>query len=119
MEETPFLQTTQGVAGGPKERVENFIVGLLNLFRPTCFGHRSEAFDDSTFDEWVNLAEAPALQASLRLYREVEQLGFKIVLITGRIEPQRNVTEKNLVYAGYSNWERLFLRGRADSGKQP
>lgn len=90
--------------------MENLIVGLSSLISLYCFERRAEAFDERTFNEWVDLAEAPALPASLRLYREFEQLGFKMVLLTGRSEPQRNVTEKNLVYAGYSNWERLLLR---------
>ena len=56
------------------------------------------------------MAEAPALPASLKLYKEVEQLGFTIFLLTGRAEAQRNATVKNLLFAGYSNWERLILR---------
>mgnify|MGYP004711287343 CR=1 FL=1 len=73
-------------------------------------GHRSETFDENSFDGWVDLSEAPALPASLRLYKELEQLGFKISFLTGRTEFQRSATSKNLDYAGYSNWERLILR---------
>lgn len=80
-------------------------------------GFGSEIFDENSFNAWVDLAEAPALPASLRLYRELELLGFKIILLTGRNEFQREVTVKNLDYAGYSNWERLFLRGPSDQGK--
>lgn len=58
----------------------------------------------------MDLAEAPALPASLRLYKELEELGFTIILLTGRDESQRNATETNLLYSGYSNWERLILR---------
>lgn len=58
----------------------------------------------------MDLAEAPALTASLALYKEIQQLGFKIFLLTGRSEHQRSVTETNLKLAGYSNWERLILR---------
>ena len=71
---------------------------------------RLESFNETAFDEWVNLAKAPALPASLSLYKELQELGFKIVLLTGRGEYQRNATEKNLLFAGFSNWERLFLR---------
>ncbi|KAI8553689.1 hypothetical protein RHMOL_Rhmol05G0036100 [Rhododendron molle] len=65
---------------------------------------------------WI-LAEAPALPASLKLYKEVQQLGFTIFLLTGRGESQRNITVKNLQYAGYSNWTRLILRQESDLGK--
>lgn len=61
----------------------------------------------------MDLAEAPALPASLSLYKELKQLGFKIFLLTGRSEYQRNVTEKNLLYAGFTDWERLILRYQA------
>ncbi|KAK2989591.1 hypothetical protein RJ640_027365 [Escallonia rubra] len=77
----------------------------------------SEIFNSNTYNEWVDLAEAPALPASLRFYKELQELGVTIFLLTGRDEFQRNDTVKNLVYAGYSNWERLFLRGPSDEGK--
>lgn len=56
------------------------------------------------------MAKDPALPASLTLYKEIQQLGFKIFLLTGRSEAQRNATETNLKQAGYSSWERLILR---------
>lgn len=37
-------------------------------------------------------------------------MGFKIILLTGRTEYHRNATAKNLVYAGFNDWERLILR---------
>ncbi|CAI9100478.1 OLC1v1037591C1 [Oldenlandia corymbosa var. corymbosa] len=90
---------------------------LTNLPYYADHGFGSEIFDEESFNAWVDLAEAPALPASLRLYRELQQLGFTIVLLTGRDESQREATGKNLYYAGYSNWERLFLRGPSDKGK--
>ncbi|KAE9448731.1 hypothetical protein C3L33_19384, partial [Rhododendron williamsianum] len=78
--------------------------------------NKLEEFNQTSWDEWVDLAEAPALPASLKLYKEVQQLGFTIFLLTGREESQRNVTVKNLKDVGYSNWKRLILRGESDSG---
>ncbi|XP_023897045.2 acid phosphatase 1 isoform X1 [Quercus suber] len=86
---------------------------LSNLPYYQLHGFGSETFDEESFDSWVDLAEAPALPASLSLYKELKQLGFKIFLLTGRSEYQRNVTEKNLLYAGFTNWERLILRYQA------
>ncbi|KAK3436365.1 hypothetical protein EUGRSUZ_C00961, partial [Eucalyptus grandis] len=77
----------------------------------------SEVFDENSFDGWVDLAEAPALPSSFSLYKELQQLGFTIFLLTGRSEHQRNVTETNLLYAGYSDWKRLILRNATDQGK--
>lgn len=74
------------------------------------FDPRTEIFNETSFDEWVNLAKAPALPASLSLYKELQELGFKKFLLTGRSEHQRSATEANLLFAGYHNWERLILR---------
>lgn len=71
---------------------------------------RSEVFDEETYNEWANLADAPAISASLILYNELKRLGFKLILLTGRTEVQRNATAKNLLLAGYDGWERLILR---------
>jgi predicted secreted acid phosphatase len=38
--------------------------------------------------------------------------------ITGRPEPQRDATERNLRAQGYESWQQLFLR-QPDQGSQP
>ncbi|KAH7572208.1 hypothetical protein JRO89_XS04G0219900 [Xanthoceras sorbifolium] len=88
-----------------------------DVFEWTNSFWRSEVFDENSFNDWVDLAEAPALPASLNLYNELKQLGFKIFLLTGRSEYQRNATEKNLLFSGYSGWEKLILRSHLDQGK--
>ncbi|XP_021894859.1 acid phosphatase 1 [Carica papaya] len=91
---------------------------LSNLPYYELHGFGSETFNETSFYEWVDLAEAPALQHSLELYKELKQMGFKIILLTGRTEYHRNATAKNLVYAGFNDWERLILRGLTDEGKE-
>ncbi|XP_074568154.1 acid phosphatase 1-like [Curcuma longa] len=90
---------------------------LSNVPYYAVHGFGSEAFNETSFDEWVDLARAPALPASLRLYDRLLGLGFQIVLLTGRSEIQRNATEKNLLLAGYHSWERIILRQASDFGK--
>lgn len=91
--------------------VKYWIVSCLKLENSkACISVRSEVFNETSFDDWVDLAVAPAIPASLRLYEELIGLGFQIVLLTGRSENQRNVTETNLLFAGYHSWERLILR---------
>lgn len=90
---------------------------LSNVPYYAAHGFGSEIFDESSFDEWVDMAEAPAITPSLRLYKELQELGFTIFLLTGRGEYQRHATERNLMYAGYTNWEKLILRGLSDKGK--
>ncbi|KAL6006050.1 hypothetical protein ACLOJK_040095 [Asimina triloba] len=78
---------------------------------------RAEGTNETAFDEWVELAKAPALPASLSLYEELRNLGFRFVLLTGRNEYQRNATIENLLDAGYSSWERLILRGASEESE--
>lgn len=95
--------------------VDETLLSNLPYYEGAGFG--SEVFNESSFDEWVDLAKAPALPASLKLYKELQGLGFAMILLTGRSEAQRNVTEKNLLLTGYTNWERLLLRETSDIGK--
>ncbi|KQK17990.1 acid phosphatase 1 isoform X2 [Brachypodium distachyon] len=76
-----------------------------------------QEFNETSFDEWVDVAKAPALPSSLKLYNELKGLGFHIILLTGRSELQRNATEDNLLFAGYHSWEKLILRQPSDIGK--
>uniref|UniRef100_A0A0E0HSI9 Acid phosphatase n=1 Tax=Oryza nivara TaxID=4536 RepID=A0A0E0HSI9_ORYNI len=80
-------------------------------------GWGSLEFNETSFDEWVDVAKAPALPASLKLYNEFQGLGIHIILLTGRSEFQRNATQVNLLFAGYHSWEKLILRQSPDIGK--
>ncbi|XP_020593397.1 acid phosphatase 1-like [Phalaenopsis equestris] len=107
------------IAGDGKDAwifdIDETLLSNLPYYRDVGFG--SEIFNETSFDEWVDSAKAPFLPASLKLYKELQRLGFTLVLLTGRDEAQRNATEKNLLFAGYRNWERLILREASDVGK--
>ncbi|XP_031478896.1 acid phosphatase 1-like [Nymphaea colorata] len=90
---------------------------LSNLPYYAANGFGSEAFNEATFDEWADEGIAPALPESLKLYKVLKSLGFELFLLTGRSEPQRNVTVSNLLFAGYDSWNRLILRAKEDQGK--
>lgn len=66
---------------------------------------------------WLLRIKAPPLQASLTLYKKLQQLGFTIFILTGRPETLRNITEEILLNAGYNNWKSLILRGPSDLNK--
>ncbi|XP_008798586.1 acid phosphatase 1-like [Phoenix dactylifera] len=118
-ESLAFAQTVQVVGDGKDVWIFDVDETLLsNLPYYAVNGYGSEDFNETTFDEWVNLAKAPALPASLRLYEELLGLGFQVVLLTGRVEAQRNVTAENLSFAGYHSWNRLILREDSDIGKK-
>ncbi|KAL1210655.1 Acid phosphatase 1 [Cardamine amara subsp. amara] len=90
---------------------------LSNIEYYKAHGYGSEPYDNTKFNEWVVQGKAPGFGASLRLYKALKKLGFTIILLTGRDESQRSITEKNLRDAGYFGWNRLLLRGHEDQGK--
>ncbi|KAL9997809.1 putative Acid phosphatase [Helianthus debilis subsp. tardiflorus] len=90
---------------------------LSNLPYYGQHGYGSELFDNIQFDKWVLEGVAQAIKPSLKLYKEVQRLGFKIFLLTGRTENKREITINNLIMAGFENWDRLILRGEEDHGK--
>lgn len=84
---------------------------FISFFLCSNYGNISlEIFDPVEFDKWVEKALAPAIEPSLKLYKEILGLGFKVFLLTGRSEKQRIVTEENLIKAGFQNWDKLILR---------
>uniref|UniRef100_A0A453QLN2 Acid phosphatase 1 n=1 Tax=Aegilops tauschii subsp. strangulata TaxID=200361 RepID=A0A453QLN2_AEGTS len=90
---------------------------LSNLPYYAQHGYRLELFDHREFDRWVETGEAPAIPSSLRLYREVRDLGFKTFLLTGRTEAHEAVTVDNLRRQGFHHWDKLILRAAADREK--
>ncbi|KAG9456498.1 hypothetical protein H6P81_001006 [Aristolochia fimbriata] len=94
--------------------IDETLLSNLPYYEDHQFG--GELFNETAFNEWAYQGRAPPLPASLKLYNELLQLGFQIVLLTGRAEDQRNSTVDNLLFAGYSSWERLILRGEGDLG---
>nr|ADE77538.1 unknown [Picea sitchensis] len=96
--------------------VDETLISTLPYFAAHQFGGEVIAEDDFNV-KWLDRAVAPALPASHKLYARLLELGFKIFLLTGRRHCQRNVTERNLVRAGYHSWEALFLREPEDRAK--
>lgn len=89
---------------------------LSNLPYYAHHGFGVEPYNATSFDEWVMEGRAPALPASLELYRKILSLGIKVVFLTGRGEGQRSITASNLNEAGYRTWEKLILKKPSYSG---
>jgi len=66
-------------------------------------------FDPKAFDAWVNTAAAPAIPGTLRLDKDAQRLGVDVFFLTGRYEPERSATERDLQAQGYV-WKQLILR---------
>jgi len=71
------------------------------------------AYNAAAFDAWVDTGEAPAIPGTLRLYNEAQRLGVSVFFITGRLESQRAVMERNLRAVGFDNWQQLAMRPAA------
>jgi acid phosphatase len=95
--------------------VDETLLSNLPFFADHQYG--GEGIDDDAFIKWADLAEAPPLPTSRDLYVHLLELGFKIFLLTGRYDYERNATEKNLARAGYHSWEALLLRDPEDYEK--
>ena len=67
-------------------------------------------YDSKAFNAWVESAQAPAIQGTLRIYNAAQRLGVRVFFLTGRPEAQRASTETNLRLRGFSTWQQLILR---------
>jgi acid phosphatase len=95
---------------------------VLDIDETTLSNYQEEVSNDfvynkPVFDAWVETAQAPAIPGTLRLYGEAQRLGVSILFITGRDEPQRGATERNLRAQGFDNWQELVMRP-VDHGSQ-
>lgn len=69
-----------------------------------------ERWNEETWNEWVNNASAPPLDAMVSLYRDLRAQNWSFAFITGRPESQTEKTKQNLLDAGYSDWGPLIFR---------
>ncbi len=67
-------------------------------------------FDQTLWDQWVELAEAPVIPESLEFINWAKRKRIPIFFVSGRKEFQRNVTEKNLVLEGIKGIRGMYLK---------
>ena len=58
----------------------------------------------------LNMTNFPAIPESLALYNFAKQNGVAVFFITARKDVMRANTVKELTYAGYKNWDHLYMR---------
>lgn len=58
---------------------------------------------------WFDRGEDPAIASSLEIFNTAKAYGADIFLITGRSEPQRGGTERNLATVGYIGYKQLIM----------
>ncbi|GLJ54743.1 hypothetical protein SUGI_1175900 [Cryptomeria japonica] len=89
-------------------------LSCLSYYRTQQYG--GAVFNSTSFNEWVEKGTATVLPSSLQLYNALLKKGVEIFILTGRDEEYRELTTKNLMAAGYSNWAGLIMRGDSDQG---
>ena len=68
------------------------------------------------WQQWVDKADAPPLEAVREVYRKARELGVAVIFITGRKAPEeREGTLHNLAIAGMGAYERILLRSDEDT----
>lgn len=77
---------------------------------PLTSFYRAVPYNATLFDEFLESASAPAVPATLKLYKQLIQLGFKIVFLTGTRESHTESRIKNLKAVGYTKWAKLILK---------
>ena len=58
----------------------------------------------------------PPIRQVCDLYRSLKQKGLRILIITGRHEEHRSITEANLKWAGVDGWDTLIMRSLHEKG---
>ena len=71
-------------------------------------------YDRKYWNDWVEMASAPAIPQVKELYDFLLQKGFKIIFITGRRDDQYNPTYANIKSAGYVEFDTLITRRNDD-----
>jgi len=71
---------------------------------------RGEKLNATSLEAWMKESKAPALEHTFKLFHEIKDRGFKIILVSSRKETLRSSTVDNLIKVGYHGWKSLMLR---------
>lgn len=78
-------------------------------------------FTMESWEAWIDSAKATAIEPVLDLYNFLKQKGIKVFFITGRYESKNikdpDPTVKNLINAGYKNFDGIFFKPRTPKMK--
>ena len=73
--------------------------------KATSYGGTKEDIDNG-----LKKGDAPVILATLKLYQLAKENNVAVFFVTGRDEKLRTPTIKNLLAAGYKNWDGLYMR---------
>ena len=73
------------------------------------------AYDEKAFAAWEQLATAPAIPGTLKLFQDARRRGVAVFFLTGRPENERAATERDLKAQGFDGWQQLILRAPGEA----
>lgn len=88
--------------------IDETVLSNYKFINDMRFGGTIEMFDKAALK-----AEATTIEPVLELYRQAIKNNVAVFFISGRKEYERQATVKNLQQAGYSSWEKLYLKPAA------
>lgn len=106
-----YLDTSKGAGGRPAMvlDVDDTSLSNFSVLKGNDFGRTTTILLGGIAD-----ANAPPIEGTLDLYRHAKAQGVAVFFITGRNETLRADTERNLLRAGYVEWDGLILRSPTD-----
>jgi hypothetical protein len=126
LEDGRHLRQVEAVAGRAKEWIEQRaarggakLTVIFDLDETLLFNWpHTRAMDfgyvEAAWDRWVDEASAPALEPVREVYRTARKLNVDVVFLTGRREPQRASTERNLRAIECGDFAALICKGVDD-----
>ncbi|KAF6143015.1 hypothetical protein GIB67_041083 [Kingdonia uniflora] len=97
--------------------IDDTCISNLFYYRGKRFG--CDPYDPVGFRSWAMKGICPAIPAVLRLFRKLIDIGFKVLLLSGRDEEiLGQATKDNLHNQGFIGYERLILRSPAYRGQK-
>lgn len=84
--------------------------------------YNNSEFDYSTWDKWVNFAEAKAIPGSVQFTQEAKKTGVQVFYVSGRSPSELDATVKNLNNCGFADANEpghVILFPPSQGGKQP
>lgn len=75
-------------------------------------------YDQTSWNQWVNEASAPAIKPVKRFYDSLLKKNIHIIFITGRASDQYDVTVKNMKNVGYSTYDTIICKPPVFKGKK-
>lgn len=100
-----------------KMKVSNKSVVVFDIDETALSNYRINkqldfGYVEKLWNKWIDSAKAPAVKGVKRLYDFLLSKKIKIIFITGRKDYQYKATYRNLLYAGYKNFDTLIVRNK-------